>query len=72
MQAAVYGGKSWFNGRLTLGGFLDYNVDSKKIVTEWQGGVRVSGFLSLVVEGRYNGFLPEDNAGVGIGLEWNI
>ncbi len=71
-QAGIYGQTSFLGGNLALAGYLDYNFEPEKIVTDLQAGYRISGGLSAVMKGRYNGFLPEERWGVGLGLEWKL
>ncbi len=52
--------------------FLDYNFKPGKTVTEVQVGKEIKDNLSVVAEGRYNGFKDEDDLGVGIGLDWSF
>jgi hypothetical protein len=72
MQVAVYGRKEFKEGDIYIGGFFDYNFKPNKIVTEVQTGKRIADGLYFIVEGRYNGFLPEEKIGVGIGLEYQF
>jgi hypothetical protein len=67
----------FFDDRLYLSGFLDHNLEfgelSKShsiLVSENQLGFRLVNDLFLVSELRYNGYLSQDELGVGLGLEW--
>ncbi len=73
MQLGVSGNAHFFDGDLTLDGFLDYNFKPGAVVTDLQVGYRLKDNLYAVIEGRYNGFLPKDQQlGVGLGLEWKF
>ncbi len=72
MQLGIYGNKNLRRGDLTLDGYLDYNFSPKKIVTDLQVGKRIKGGVYGVIEARYNGFLPKNSFGIGIGLEWKF
>ncbi|NQY79856.1 MAG: hypothetical protein HRT47_06045 [Candidatus Caenarcaniphilales bacterium] len=71
--------EKWLGDRLYLSGFLDNNLfidssfsDSSVTVTEHQIGFRLVNQLYAIAEVRYNGFLPDKNVGLGVGLEYNI
>ncbi len=73
MQSGIYGGTHLLGGNLTLDGFLDYNFNAEKVVAELQAGYRIANDFYGVLEGRYNGFLPENQrVGAGVGLEWRF
>ena len=72
MQAGLYGNAVFRNGDITVDGFMDYNFEPRKVVADLQIGKRIDDDLYAVIEGRYNGFMPKDNFGVGIGLEWKL
>lgn len=71
---------SLFKDRLYISGFLDHNLlfgsDNKshhnKFVTENQIGFRVYKNLYVILEQRYNKFLPKKKNGLGIGLEYTF
>ncbi len=70
IQLGLYGIKEFGDNRID--GFLDYNFDPKKIVTEIQYGRKISENLYGIVEGRYNGLAKTDRSGIGIGLQWDF
>lgn len=73
MQLGVNGNAHFFDGDLTLDSFFDYNFKSGKVVTDLQAGYRLRDNLYVVVEGRYNEFLPKDQQpSAGLGLEWKF
>ena len=72
MQLGLYGKKSFNQGNIYVGGFLDYNFKPNKIVSEIQLGKRIADNLYFVVEGRYSGFIEKNNLGIAAGLEWKF
>ena len=73
MQLGTSGNVSFLEGDLTIDSFLDYNFRPGKVVTDLQVGYRLKDNLYAVIEGRYNGFLPQDQQfGAGPGLEWKF
>ena len=67
------------NNRLYLGGFIDQNFNyleegglAFKYVSEHQLGIRLIDQFYAVLEFRINDFLPDDNYGLGYGLEYKI
>ncbi len=66
-QLSGYAKKSF--GKYLVEGFIDYNSDSKKVVSEVQVGKKIANDLSIVVEGRYNGYKKGNEKGIAIGLE---
>ncbi len=71
-QIAIYGGRKIFKNT-SVGGFFDYNLKSKKVVSEIQLSQSLTDHLNAVVEARYNGFFPKrDRFGVGVGLEYKF
>lgn len=72
MQLGINGNTSFLDGDIILDGFFDYNFKPRKIVTDLQLGYRLKGNLYAVAEGRYNGFMEEDEVGTGLGLEWKF
>lgn len=66
--------------RIYIAGFIDHNVwlsgpegsRTHTVVTEHQLGLRAVNQLFVVGELRYNGFLVEEQVGVGFGLEYKI
>ncbi|VAX21598.1 hypothetical protein MNBD_NITROSPINAE04-1598 [hydrothermal vent metagenome] len=66
-----------FDGRLSLGGYYDYNIKSGPdegihVVSDTQFRFRLIEDLSLLVEYRYNGYLSSKNNGVGTGLQYRF
>ncbi|MEO9893973.1 hypothetical protein [Aurantibacter sp.] len=68
-----------FNNRLYLAGFIDQNFSylengglAFKYVSEHQLGIRLIKEFYAIFEFRINDFLPEDNYGLGYGLEYKI
>jgi len=66
-----------FNGRLSLGGYYDYNIKSGldediHVVSDTQFRFRLIEDLSLLVEYRYNSFLSSKNNGVGTGFQYRF
>ncbi len=66
-----------FKDRVYCSGFVDHNLEFGELsnnhsiaVTENQIGVRVVDNFYLVAELRYNGYLPTEQVGVGIGFEY--
>ena len=73
MQLGTSGKVSFLDGDLTFDSFFDYNFKPGKVVTDLQVGYRLKDNLYVVIEGRYNGFLPRDQQlGAGPGLEWKF
>jgi len=70
-QIGVYGKKDFNNKDMYVEGFLDYDFDTNKVVSEVQFGKKLKDKLYGVIEGRYNGY-SDENFGVGIGLEYNF
>lgn len=67
------------NNRLYIGGFIDQNfsyLDNGgvvfKYVSEHQLGIRLIDQFYAVFEFRINDFLPDENYGLGYGLEYKI
>ena len=67
----------FFKDRVYLSGFVDHNLEFGKLaqnhsiaVTENQVGIRIIDDLYLVSELRYNGYLPSEQIGLGLGLEY--
>ena len=70
---------SIFKNRIYIGGFADQNInyqDNGKLsfnwVSEHQIGYNIFNSLFIVLEYRINDFLPNNNEGLGYGLEYNI
>ena len=67
-----------YKDRVYIGGFADQNFvySNGKVAFKWvsehQLGTRIIDQLYAVVEFRINDFLPSDNTGLGIGLEYVI
>lgn len=66
-------------GRISIGGFVDFNFDSgltedeTNVLTEWQLRVRVLGGLHAIAEVRLNQFLLSDqDLGVGLGVQYRF
>lgn len=70
--------KKKFDKRIYLAGFADQvfvNTDGEiscEWVTEHQVGIRIIDQLYVVTEFRLNTFLPDDNVGVGYGVQYKI
>lgn len=72
-QIVFYGNKGFNDYTWYVDGFLDYNFDSKKVVSEIQLGRKIWGDLYGIVEARHNGFFEQDDQwGVGVGLEFHL
>lgn len=71
---------NYLDERLYLAGFLDHNlvasagedVPASRVLTEHQLGVRVWRGFHTVCELRFNQYLPEQEVGVGLGLEYFV
>jgi hypothetical protein len=53
------------------GGFIDWDMNNKKIVTEWEATRKLRGKLSAVVEARYNQY-QKRSAGIAAGLRYAL
>lgn len=68
VQIGVYG-SSRLNDHLELSGAIDYNIAPNRWFGELQVGYRLVDGFNAVVEGRYNGALPDNSVGVAVGIE---
>jgi hypothetical protein len=68
----IYRNKIYFAGFADQNFVYNNNSISFKWVTEHQLGIRLINELFFVAEFKINDYLPKDNSGLGIGLEYKI